>query len=91
MFFLGKRAERGSVRTPAVSFLHPMQQNLSPPSNVNTPGRRSLLLIQDTPSGMRFLIDTEAALSLVPEYACTGHPSYDLVAANGTPIATYEI
>ncbi|KAK3883328.1 hypothetical protein Pcinc_012364 [Petrolisthes cinctipes] len=71
-----------------------MQQHLSPPSTVTTPGRRSLLWIQDRLSGMHFLIDTGAALSLVPAHgghARTGHPSYDLVAANGTPIATYGI
>ncbi|KAK3883220.1 hypothetical protein Pcinc_012447 [Petrolisthes cinctipes] len=71
-----------------------MQQHLSPPSTVTTPGRRSLLWIQDRLSGMRFLIDTGAALSLVPAqggHACTGHPSYDLVAANSTPITTYGI
>ncbi|KAK3894741.1 hypothetical protein Pcinc_001465 [Petrolisthes cinctipes] len=45
-------------------------------------------------SGMRFLIDTGAALALVPAqggHACTGHTSYDLVAANGTPITAYGI
>ncbi|KAK3894120.1 hypothetical protein Pcinc_002138 [Petrolisthes cinctipes] len=47
MRFLRKRVERGSERTPAVSFLHSMQQHLSPPSTITTPGRRSLLWIQD--------------------------------------------
>ncbi|KAK3887701.1 hypothetical protein Pcinc_008186 [Petrolisthes cinctipes] len=87
MCFYGKRVERGSVRTPAVPFLHPMQQHLSPPSTVTTPGQRSLLWIQDRLSGMRFLIDTGAALSRVPAqggHACMGQPSYDLVVANGT-------
>lgn len=41
---------------------------------------------------MRFLIDTGAALSLLPIRKIrteTDQPAYDLVAANGTPIATY--
>ncbi|KAK3892116.1 hypothetical protein Pcinc_004083 [Petrolisthes cinctipes] len=94
MCFLGKRVERGSVRAPAVSCLNPRQQLLSLSSAVTTPGRRSLLWIQDRLSVMRFLIDTGAALSLVPAqggHACTGHPSYNMVAANGTPITTYGI
>ncbi|KAK3887688.1 hypothetical protein Pcinc_008238 [Petrolisthes cinctipes] len=94
MCFLGKRVERGSVRAPTVSCLNPRQQLLSLPSAVTTPGRRSLLWIQDRLSVMRFLIDTGAALSLVPAqggHACTGHPSYNMVAANGTPITTYGI
>ncbi|KAK3887621.1 hypothetical protein Pcinc_008325 [Petrolisthes cinctipes] len=47
MWFLGKRVERGSVRTPVVSCLNPRQQLLSLPSAVTTPGGRSLLWIQD--------------------------------------------
>ncbi|KAK3864572.1 hypothetical protein Pcinc_029755 [Petrolisthes cinctipes] len=94
MCFLGKKVERGSVRAPSVSCLNPRQQLLSLPSAVTTPGRRLLLWIRDRLVGMSILIDTGAALSLVPAqrgHACTGHPSYNLVVANGTPIATYGI
>lgn len=51
-----------------------------------------LLWVQDRLAGTRFLVDTGAALSLLPTHTTqeeTRDPAYDLIAANGTPIATY--
>ncbi|KAK3886592.1 hypothetical protein Pcinc_009240 [Petrolisthes cinctipes] len=53
---------------------------------------RQLLLVLDSTSGARFLVHTGATVSAVPPSAAdkaTEYPSYDLLAANGTSIATY--
>ncbi|KAK3868867.1 hypothetical protein Pcinc_025767 [Petrolisthes cinctipes] len=73
----GKRTGRGAVNTlPAAT----------PKSS------RQLLFVLDSTSGARFLVDTGATVSAVPPSAAnkaTEYPSYDLLAANGTSIATY--
>lgn len=75
-------------KTPASNRRPPL-----PPSHPKTqPSGRTLLWIKDGLSGIRFLIDTGVALSLLPPRTVTGEigqPAFDLVAANGTPIATY--
>ncbi|KAK3872286.1 hypothetical protein Pcinc_022629 [Petrolisthes cinctipes] len=53
---------------------------------------RQLLFVLDSTSGARFLVDTGATVNAVPPSAAdkaTEYPSYDLLAANGTSIATY--
>ena len=60
------------------------------PGLVVSPGR--LLYINDQTSGQTFLIDTGAALSVVPPRStdlCRSPASVKLQAANGTPIRTY--
>ncbi|KAK3889254.1 hypothetical protein Pcinc_006820 [Petrolisthes cinctipes] len=73
----GKRTGRGAVNTlPAAT----------PNSS------RQLLFVLDSTSGARFLVDTGATVGAVPPSAAdkaTEYPSYDLLAANGTSIATY--
>lgn len=51
-----------------------------------------LLYISDTFSGVPYLIDTGSAVSILPpsrNMKSGAHPAYDLLAANGTPIATF--
>ncbi|XP_076066077.1 uncharacterized protein LOC143039721 [Oratosquilla oratoria] len=53
---------------------------------------RALLRVTDTVTGCHFLVDTGAVISVVPPAAkdrTHAHTAYDLLAANGTPIATY--
>ena len=52
-----------------------------------------LLYVTDRTSGMKFLVDTGAAVSILPpskDDRVSTQPAYDLLAANGTPIATYS-
>ena len=55
--------------------------------------QRALLWVRDARSGIRFLIDSGAEVSVVPptdaECRYQSRTAYDLVAANHTPIATY--
>ncbi|XP_076057407.1 uncharacterized protein LOC143034942 [Oratosquilla oratoria] len=73
---VGKLQTRGSVSTP------------SPANQTHT-----LLSVRDSHTGLSFLVDTSSAVSIIPptRYPSQGTslPSCDLLAANGTPIATY--
>ncbi|KAG0706998.1 hypothetical protein GWK47_024228 [Chionoecetes opilio] len=64
-----------------------------PPPSPPFPGRRTLLWVADTLSGMRYLVDSGAEVSVVPpssdERLAQPSTAYDLLAANNTPIATY--
>ena len=56
-----------------------------------TPDAR-LLYISDQSSGRKFLVDTGASVSIIPPTVSDKQdkqPAYDLLAANGTPIASY--
>ncbi|XP_076069174.1 uncharacterized protein LOC143041214 [Oratosquilla oratoria] len=68
---------RGSLSTPP------------PPAN----HAHILLSVRDSHTGLSLLVDTGSAVSIMPPTGDpsqgTSLPSYDLLAANGTPIATY--
>ncbi|KAK3863410.1 hypothetical protein Pcinc_030820 [Petrolisthes cinctipes] len=64
--------------------------NTLPAATLNS--SRQLLFVLDSTSRARFLVDTGATVSAVPPSTAdkaTEYPSYDLLAANGTSIATY--
>ncbi|XP_076057167.1 uncharacterized protein LOC143034681 [Oratosquilla oratoria] len=73
----GNSKLRGSVTTP------------TPANHTHT-----LLSVRDSHFGLTFLVDTSSAVSIIPPTEEPNHgtcwPSYDLLAANGTLIATYD-
>ena len=77
MYVAGKRPARGTINST------------SPAHPTSTP--RVLLWVTDQASDARYLIDTGATVSIVPPptHFEPERLAYDLLAANGTPIATY--
>lgn len=64
---------------------------MSPTTPVSEKG--DLLYVKDEPSGAWFLVDTGAAVSIVPpseDDQSSKQPAYDLLPGNGTAIATYS-
>lgn len=68
-----------------------MGQACNSTTNANGPNISSRLFVVDKSSGTRFLIDTGADLSVVPQKFCPNKKSIRscLFAANGTPIPTF--
>ena len=77
MLVAGKRPQRGTGNATSLATL--------------TTVPRSLLWVTDEASGAHFLVDTGATVSIVPltPHDAQDKLAYDLLAANGTPIATY--